>query len=59
VHCESKVAAAVAQGQFGNPGRGIAVVSQYKRTGVGQQTERTRCVRSELQTDRVKMAIAL
>jgi hypothetical protein len=37
-----------------NKKRNIAVVSRYPRTGDGQQTERTPCVRSELQTDCVK-----
>jgi hypothetical protein len=42
VHCESRVAVAVAWGQLENPGRGISIVgSRYQRTCEEQQTKRT------------------
>jgi hypothetical protein len=45
----------VGRGQFGNPGKEtFAVGSRYQRTGVGQQTERRKCVLNELQADCVK-----
>jgi hypothetical protein len=45
VQCESRVAVAVAQGQVGNPGKGISAVgSLFQRTGEGQQTKKTQNV---------------
>jgi hypothetical protein len=36
VHCESRVAVTVAQGQFGNSERGTySIESRYQRTGEG------------------------
>jgi hypothetical protein len=47
-----RVTVAVGWGQFRNPGRGTSAVgTRYQRTGVGQQTEGTRCMCSELQAD--------
>jgi hypothetical protein len=45
---------AVGRAQFGNPGRGTFIVGNwYQRAGKGQHTKKTKCVCSELQTDRV------
>jgi hypothetical protein len=49
VHCESRIAIAVARGQFGKSGRETSAVGiRYQKTGDGQQTEKTQCVYSEL-----------
>jgi hypothetical protein len=43
---------AMAQGLFGNPGRGTyAVGSRYQRTDMGHQAERIQSVDTELQRD--------
>jgi hypothetical protein len=47
---DSSELVAVVREQFGNPGRGTSVVgSLYQRTGEGQQSEKTKCICSELQ----------
>jgi hypothetical protein len=51
VHCESGVVVAVAREQFGKPGSETSAVgSRYQRTSEGQQTKKTQCLYSELQT---------
>jgi hypothetical protein len=64
MHCGSRIAGAVAWGQFRNPGRKmLAVGSWYQRTGEGQQTEKPKRVCSELQTvrtsDSARLCIAV
>jgi hypothetical protein len=45
VHCESRVAVAVACVQFGKAGRRTSAVgTRYQRTDEGQQSEKTKCV---------------
>jgi hypothetical protein len=49
VHCESRLAVAVALGHFSNPGSVTsAVENRYQRTGEGQQDGKTQCVFREL-----------
>jgi hypothetical protein len=51
VHCELRVAVAVAQGQFGKPRRGTSSLEAGKIGLVmEQQTGKTQCVHSELRT---------
>jgi hypothetical protein len=58
VHCESRVAVAVAWGQFWNSERIMSAVgSQYQRTGEGQKAEKTQCRYSELSSVRNRVGL--
>jgi hypothetical protein len=49
---ESALCVAVGNGQFGNPERGSPAFESWpQKTGLGQQTKKTKCVCSELQVD--------
>jgi hypothetical protein len=60
LHSELRFAVAMSRGQFGNPGRRTSAVgTRYQKNGVGQHTERTQFMYSELQTDcNFELAIA-
>jgi hypothetical protein len=58
VSAQSRVAVAVARGQFGNPGRGTSAVgSRYQKAGKRQQTKNTQCVYSALTSMRNRVTM--
>jgi hypothetical protein len=53
-----RVVVALGRGQFGNPERRTSTVgSRYQRTGVGQQTQRTQSVYSEMHSVRNRVRL--